>query len=300
MSQRVVPVLEIGGSHVTAGTVTWEDAVTVDVAAVRPLDPRGSRDAIVGAFLAAGGAVAAPVGATWGVACPSPFDYARGIALFTYAEVGKFEAIHGVDLRQAFLEGLPGRPAGVVFLNDADAFGIGEAATGAGAGFGRVVCFTLGSGVGSAFVDRGRSVNSGAAVPPEGRIHLTRFRGRPLEDTVSRRAIRRRHAEAGGGPADVREIADRARAGDATAARVFTDCLTDLGLAVGPWCAAFGAEAVVVGGSIARSWDLVAPALTRGLAQAERPWSGPVLQAGPGTDSQLVGTALAVVDKVAV
>ena len=85
-------------------------------------------------------------------------------------------------------------PSAVRFLNDADAFGVGEYAVGAARGHDRAVCITLGTGVGSAFLDRGRPVNSGPTVPPDGSIHLVVHDGRPIEETVSRRAIRTAYA----------------------------------------------------------------------------------------------------------
>ena len=68
--------------------------------------------------------------------------------------------------------------------------------SGAAAGRDRAVCVTLGTGVGSSFLHDGRPVTDGPTVPPEGRAHRITVDGLPLEDVVSRRAIRARHAEA--------------------------------------------------------------------------------------------------------
>ncbi|MGH1552605.1 hypothetical protein ACRAWF_12420 [Streptomyces sp. L7] len=121
---------------------------------------------------------------------------------------------------------------------------------------------TLGTGVGSAFLADSRIRDHGPGVPPEGRMDLTEIDGRPLEDTVSRRAILARYGDPA---ADVHDIADRARAGEERARRVLHDVFTDLGAVLGPRLLDFGATALVVGGSMARSWDLLAPALTAGL-----------------------------------
>ncbi|MET7543942.1 ROK family protein [Streptomyces sp. NPDC005507] len=56
-------------------------------------------------------------------------------------------------------------PGALRFPHDADAFGIGEYAAGAAAGHERALCVTLGSGIGSAFIDHGEPVNEGALVP---------------------------------------------------------------------------------------------------------------------------------------
>ncbi|GHJ39415.1 ROK family protein [Streptomyces sp. TS71-3] len=256
----MIPVLEIGGTHVTAALVDPRDG-HVTARTRGPLDAHGGAEDILGTVRRCADGLPAPAGARWGVAVPGPFDYARGIALF--AGVGKFEALYGVDVRTALLDGLRKRPGDVAFVNDAHAFLLGEWSTGAGRGHRRVVGITLGTGVGSAFLADGRIRESGPGVPPEGRLDLTELDGRPLEDSVSRRAILARYGDR---DADVRDVAERARAGEGRARRVLDDAFTGLGTVLGPRLADFGASALVVGGSIAGSWDLVAPALRSGLA----------------------------------
>ncbi|MFF2525136.1 ROK family protein [Streptomyces liangshanensis] len=256
----MIPVLEIGGTHVTAALVDLPGR-RVAHRTVLPLDPHGAAGEFLARVRRCAAGLPVPPGARWGVAVPGPFDYATGVARF--AGVGKFEALYGVDLRAALLGGLWHRPGDVVFLNDAHAFVAGEWFAGAARGHRRAVGITLGTGVGSAFLADGRVREDGPGVPPEGRMDLTEAGGRPLEDTVSRRAILARYGDPA---ADVRDVAERARAGEERARLVLARALTVLGEALGPRLADFGATALVVGGSIARSWDLVAPALRGGLA----------------------------------
>ncbi|MEV0849695.1 ROK family protein [Streptomyces sp. NPDC049954] len=264
-------MLEIGGTHVTAALVdTGRAAVLQDSVRHAALDPGAPAEEILGAVLACAREVAAPPGATWGAAVPGPFDYARGVARFS--GVGKFDALAGTDLGRALTAGLPGAGAHFRFLNDAHAFTLGEWAVGAGRGHGRVVGLTLGTGVGSAFLADGALADEGPGVPHEGHVHLLTIDGRPLEETVSRRALLRRYAaETGHSPddgVDVRDLAERARAGEAVAGRVLHRAFHALGAALAPWLSAFGAEAVIVGGSVARAWDLVRPAVDAGITQA--------------------------------
>ncbi|GAA5133601.1 hypothetical protein GCM10023320_60070 [Pseudonocardia adelaidensis] len=176
--------------------------------------------------------------------------------------------------------------ADVVFLNDAHAFGIGEWRAGTARGHDRVLVLTLGTGVGSCFLDRGTPVSSGPDVPPEGRADLLTIDGAPLEETVSRRALL---ARAGAGPGvDVRDLAERARAGDTATESLFTDAFAALGRAVAPWARRFGASLVVVGGAIAASWDLVAAPLHAGLSDGRAEL--PVVPASSG-HAGLVGAA---------
>ncbi|WP_049570657.1 ROK family protein [Streptomyces sp. SBT349] len=279
----MIPVLDIGGTHVTAALVDPASAVVTDRRR-EPLDARGAADAILGAVLRCAGELPAPEGAVWGVAVPGPFDYAAGVALFR--GVGKFDGLYGVDVREALLGGLRGRPSGVVFLNDAHAFAAGEWSAGAARGQRRCVGITLGTGVGSAFLVEGRPCREGPGVPPEGRVDLLRLGGRPLEDSVSRRAIRARYGDPA---ADVREIAARARAGEARARAVLEATFAALGSALRPCLVAFGAGGLVVGGSMAASWDIVGPALRAGIGSAGvRPAVGSL-----GGDAPLIGAARA-------
>ncbi len=266
-----MPVLEIGGTHVTAALVDLTAGEVVDGAGDRvPLPGAGDAQLLLAEITRCATALGADPGAAWGVAVPGPFDYAHGIAWFE--GVGKFDALRGVDLGEVLRAQIRPAPARVQFGNDAAAFALGEWGFGAGRGCGRMVGITLGTGVGSAFLADGDPVDSGDDVPPGGEVHRLSLHGLPLEDTVSRRAILRRFADrsAAAGRAveqdvDVHDVAGRARAGDQLAHDVLSEAFSQLGSALAPWLARFGASTVVVGGSISRSWDLIAPALRHGL-----------------------------------
>lgn len=280
----MIPVLEIGGTHVTAA---WTDAAATRVGGRvrRSLDAQGSAEEILGAIVGCARTLPVPPGAPWAVAVPGPFDYDRGVALFE--GVGKFDSLRGTDVRAALRARLPQRPGRVVFRNDAHAFLAGEWHAGAARGHRRCVGITLGTGVGSAFLADGRACRDGVGVPPQGRIDLVRVGGRPLEDTVSRRAIR---AGYGDPHADVRDIAERARAGDPRARRVLDQAFGALGEVLGPFLASFGATVLVVGGSMAASWDVVGPGLRGGLGDAPVA----VLTSDLADEAALIGAALAV------
>ena len=253
--------LDLGGTHVSAGRVDVERR-TVEESVRLPLRSDADGDELLERIL---GAAADVVGdaRVVGFASPGPFDYARGVAWLDH----KLEALYGVDLRAPLAQGLGVPPDAIAFVNDADAFAVGEWWAGAAAGQHRVVGITLGTGVGSAFLVDGAIVDSGPAVPPGGEIHRTTFHGAPLEDSVSRAALIARYGEEG---IDVEEIAVRARAGDARAREAFDDVSSELGAALAPWLESFDATCLVVGGSIAAAWDLVERGLRAALAGSER------------------------------
>jgi predicted NBD/HSP70 family sugar kinase len=289
-----VPVLEIGGSHVTAALVDLPAAEVLPGSIRHELSASGTVSDILEAIIACALAVPAPEGATWGVAIPGPFDYQRGVGLFT--GVGKFDSLYGVDMGAALAAGLPGHPGPIRFLNDAHAFARGESLFGAAVGHDRCVGITLGTGVGSAFLADGTVCDHGPAVPPEGRVDLLRIDGQPLEDVVSSRAIRRAYQQqTGTRPPDVAWIAQRVSLGDMTAADVLRTAFERLGEALTPWLASFGATMLVVGGSMTGSWNLIKPALETGIfGRTDEPTGSLAIAisvAARGDDAALLGAA---------
>jgi glucokinase len=293
---QLVGALEVGGTHVTAALVDVGTCRILDPSrSRRPLDGSGSASTILGTLVDAASSVCTGdgPGMPLGVAIPGPFDYARGIA--RYEGVAKFETITGADVGAALRAGLRGAASRVAFLNDAVAFALGEWAAGAATGHDRVVGITLGTGVGSGFIDDGRVVDDDARVPPDGSVHLLTIGGQPLEDVVSRRALLRAAARIPGLPSgtDVRELAAMARVGDNAARAVFDEAFEALGRALAPWLARFEASVLVVGGSMTGSWDVVQPPLVRGVLAAE-PRLAPMLvrRAERSEDSALIGAAV--------
>ena len=283
-----VGVLELGGTHVTAARVEG-DGVVPGSWVRRPLRPDGGRAELLGAILQAAVAAHRPEVGAWGVAVPGPFDYEHGICAIR--GVHKLDALHGVDLRAELAGALRlGDGRRVRFLNDADAFLLGEWLAGAAKGRRRCVGVTLGTGLGSAFLADGQICHHGAGVPPDGRLDLVAFRGRPVEETISRRGLLARYrACRPGSDLDVEQVAARARAGEAAARQTFAEVMAALGEFLAPWLRGFGASCLVVGGSIARAWDLIEPALRPALAGL--PHLEVVARAANLDDAALLGAA---------
>nr|AGU09834.1 hypothetical protein [uncultured organism] len=300
-----IPVLEVGGTHVTAALVDESDWSVVAGSSTRgDIRAQGSADEILDDVSRAAAAITAfshgdgdSLGSSrWAVAIPGPFDYQNGVGRFE--RVGKFDSLNGVDVRQGLIERILPAPVEMLFLNDADAYGVGEYATGAGRRVERLICITLGTGIGSSFLAAGEPITTGPTVPRSGDVHTLTFRGRDLEDTVSRRAIRAEFARRsrqrahGGEPFDVHEIATLAHGGDVIANEVFFDLFSALGEALAPSVSRFGGECLVVGGSMAASWNLVEPALRAGLAiPASHLGALPIRRAEHPEDSPIVGAA---------
>lgn len=254
MTSRTVGALDIGGTHVSAGRVDLASA-SVDPRSrlFEPLPPRGGRDSLLAGIVRVTRSIARPSIAGLGVAVPGPFDYTSGVSEMTH----KLDGLRGVDLRSELYaaSGLPD-PAAIRFLNDAEAFLLGEWWAGAARGHRRAVGVTLGTGIGSAFSDEGEVVRAGAEVPPGGELYKLHFRGSPVEETISSAALLSGYDASPDAGVDVEHIANRAVAGEPAARRVFVDLGVALAQFLTPWVQAFGPSCLVVGGSIARSWAL--------------------------------------------
>lgn len=301
-------VVDVGGSHVTAAAVRLGEGGADLLSRIeRSVDSHAAGDDVLDAWAvacveAATEAGIRPSGCEWGFAMPGPFDYERGIG--HYARVGKFDRLAGVDVRAGLARRLGVDPGRVLFVHDAGAYGIGEWRFGSPSRHARFVCVTLGTGVGSAFVDGGDLVFDRSDVPPGGEAHRLPFDGRDLEETISTRALLAHYArsalDAGVDPGvelgvdlTVKELAARARAGDARAQQSFDTAMEGLALALGPWLASFDATALVVGGSISRSWDVLERGFRAGLA-ASAPELASTLAVTPSrllADAPLFGVA---------
>jgi len=264
MPHRPIGVMDVGGSHVTAALLGPSGAVAERRDA--RLDSGAPRERLLEQLLAPARELARP-GLSWAIALPGPFDYPAGVG--TFAGVGKFQSIAGVDLRFAVSAALGTSAADVHFVNDAIAYGIGEWTADVERAT-RFVCITLGTGVGSSFLDRGMPVESGEEVPPHGWAFLIEVDGQPLERSVSTAAIVAAYRRAAGQSRQVREIAAAASAGDPVAESVFVRAMETLGAAIAPYLSRFSTDELVIGGGMARSWSLLEVPLRAGLSREYR------------------------------
>jgi glucokinase len=82
------------------------------------------------------------------LAMPAPFDYKQGVCLIK--EQGKFKSLYGVNVKKELSSQLEIDETSINFINDAQAFLLGESVFGGGIGLNSLLGITLGSGLGSA------------------------------------------------------------------------------------------------------------------------------------------------------
>ena len=211
-SADVVGALDIGGTHVSGGRVqVASTSVERRSRITAPLPPNGGRTEVLAVISEVTRTIAGPEVGRLGVAVPGPFDYARGVSEIAH----KLDGLYGVDLRSELCAAaaLPD-PAAIRFLNDAEAFLLGEWWAGAARRHVRAVGITLGTGLGSAFIDGGEIVRTGAGVPPDGELYRRQFRGAPVEqDDLARALCSSAYGATRDEDLDVEQIAARAVAG---------------------------------------------------------------------------------------
>ncbi|OLV16427.1 ROK family protein [Deinococcus marmoris] len=257
-----VLALDIGGTHVTAASVTaGELGPQVRLA----VDGRASAGEILeiwarGALLGVG---QTPVSAV-GISVPGPFDYAGGIARFEH----KLSALKDLDIGAALRERWQGTPLdglSISFFNDAVAFALGESTARQGQGIHRLLGLTLGTGLGSGFIVDGRPGTAEEGVPSGGEVWQLPFRGGVVEDFTSAPALRRAYQALSGEELDARQIAQLAETDNARAQQVYQDLGRDLAAALSPCVQVFRPDLIVLGGQVSRAWAHFETPLRAGL-----------------------------------
>ncbi|WP_374017177.1 ROK family protein [Paenibacillus thiaminolyticus] len=275
--EAVTLALDAGGTALK-GAVVAGGRLVPGLTGQWPSRADGEPDAIVAGFAAAcGQLLAAYTAATGpeshaagaplriGFAFPGPFDYAAGVARLQ--GLGKYERLYGVNVRESLraefarqaMRGIPHAAelarADIRFANDALLFALGLGRRYPGES---LLCLTLGTGLGSAFIEAGQPVAGRDGVPPGGLLYAQPYRGQPADGQFGRRGILRLAGELGAGDAggDVHDLAAAAYGGDPGAAAVFAAYGRRLSEFLAPYVAAFRPRRLILGGQIAKSASL--------------------------------------------
>ncbi len=252
--------MDIGGTFIKAGL--WNGREMKEMPAV-PVDSQAGRKEVLGALCKVV-SKALDLGDVNGVGCciPGPFDYARNVSLMKH----KFASIEGLDLAAELRSLMPpirGVPVG--FCHDAVAFLSGEIHFGGASACKRVMGVTLGTGIGVAVAfDGAMQLNALGSPAPEASIWSKPYRGGTVEDHVSAKALIARYRQRRNGfdvSRGVAGIAEDARAGDREALSVFNELGQDLGELLPAHARNLGIERVVIGGQIAKAFELFGPCL---------------------------------------
>ena len=229
-----------------------------------------------------------------GVGCPGPLDLKGGRVLNPPNLLGwdNFEIV-------AWLEDRLGVRA--VLNNDANVAGLAEAVLGAGKGCESVAFVGVSTGVGGAFVHRGRiycGANGNAAefwnmiVNEDPYCHRSANPG-SLNEQCSGSGLARIARERYGREMGARELFGLYRAGDATAKEIVARQADTLARGVANITCTLDPEVIVIGGSVAfHNPEYVELARRRALEYVNYPAALDVRPAQLGDDAGLIGAAL--------
>ena len=256
MSQDIEPcvlVYDVGGSHISAA-VCFKEGFRLGTVVRANLPEEQTSQAFVEVLHSLGVKASEDVDGVEGaeLAMPGPFDYAKGISWMKH----KLPYLYGVNISEALATRFGWKASQVRFLNDAAAYLLGEVGAGAARRVERVVCFTLGTGVGSGFAVGGHVVTEGKGVPPGGEIWNVPYEGGIVEDQISTRALQRAYQERKGQEREVASIAHYATGGEPLSIEVFEEFGRNLGMALKKLVKDFAPDVVVLGGGISRSAHL--------------------------------------------
>lgn len=240
-----------------------------------------------------------------GIGVPGVVDYERGVI----CQSPNFPLWKNLPLRSMLFEtvGITAR-----IDNDANAIASGEAAYGAGRGFGSFICITLGSGVGGGLILDGK-IYRGAdgmagevghmTIHPDGYPCTCGNRG-CLEQYASRNGLKNMVSRDNlfGDLTDVflkdpdfpERLYEAGKNGDEKIAGYFHDFGKSLGVAAGSLLNIFNVKLIVLCGGLSRSFDLFGRAL---LEEAEKRcfqavWRGARIATGElGEDAGILGAA---------
>lgn len=202
-----------------------------------------------------------------GFGFPGPFDYDQGICLIQGLD--KYDAIYKVNLRTHITQQIQehadlgeqfNTDLRILFINDADAFALGESHFGRAKSFQKIICLTLGTGIGASFIEEGRIVNH--LIPLQGRIHLANYHDGVAETYISRRGIIRIATSLGIDceHMDVIDLANLATQGHLASRKVFIEFGRILGEVMIPFIRTFKPNCLSLGGQISKSAPLFLPA----------------------------------------
>ncbi len=254
--------VDIGGTHVTVCLVDKARAEFHKPSYSRVhIDPSLEKEAVIqtwaGVIKESFAKGQQPVGKV-GIAMPGPFDYEKGISFIK--GLNKYECLYGENVKDLLAQALGVQSSQISMINDASAYLMGELYAGAGRGYQNVVGITLGSGLGSASFYNN--------ILEDGDLYAFPYANGKAEDLVSAHWLLCTYEEKTGEKlSGVRELAEKVET-DKSARELFTTYGRNLGAVLALRYKEQAPQAVIIGGNIAKSWDLFIPATEATLKEA--------------------------------
>jgi glucokinase len=262
--------LDVGGTLIKAALLNSEYEVIANSYSITPIDSNGPSEKVINTItsvLEEKFYKARALGEVRGIGLcfPEFSDYKKGIIAVMK---DKFQNSAGINLRDEIIKKLGLSPNFlIVFEEDSIAFLKGEVHLGNADDFNRIIGLTLGTGLGSAFMDGGKIVRNAPGVPPNGELGYLPYKGGIIEDIISSKGITSVYKRYTGiTEKDVRSIALRAKKGDINGIQTFVEFGQTAGHLLKPYVKDFNTECIIIGGQIAKSFELFAVPLKKELS----------------------------------
>lgn len=294
--EKCIYALDAGGSYLKCALIDGKLNVIPGTHDSAPADSAGGTPADIRAAYAAlavrAKARAAEKGyeiVSVGMDTPGPFDYPTG----TFRMTHKYTALYGVSVLPWFAEDFPGAPVHIIHDSAAFILGASRALADGEAKYESIAAVMLGTGLGFALMCGGQPLlnpNGGPLVS----IYRSPLRGEEAEELISARGIVRCYRECSGtadsSALSAKEVALRAKSGDAAALRAYSDTGILLGELLAPILAEYRVGTLLLGGQISRDCALFMPGLCDTLSASG--YCGRVLPAPNADDAHLIGAAM--------
>ncbi|WP_103071982.1 ROK family protein [Aquimarina sediminis] len=260
--------VDIGGSHITVATI---DTKNHDIPEANLLstyvDSTASANEIINVWISAlqksiDSLNQKPLEGIC-IAIPGPFNYPNGI--FAYKMEHKFASLFGLNIKEIIIRQLMlPKSIPLRFYNDAACFGIGESWKGKLKFSKKALAITLGTGFGATFLNNGVPMLSGNGVPQNGELYHIPFKNGIADEYFSTRWFIKKYKDLTDltitGVKDLTQTRD-----NKFVAQVFSHFSKNLGCFLSPWLKEYNADAIVIGGNIAKAWDFFAEDLRNEL-----------------------------------
>lgn len=268
MKDNLAIGVDVGGSHISSAIVDIDEGSFLSEINTDPIDKEASAEKIISGWcdninktalsLKNGSKVRVSL------AMPGPFDYDKGFSLIT--GVRKFDSLFGMNVGASMFPRLR-KINEIRFVNDAAAYALGECWWGEARNYRKVIVLTLGTGVGSCFIDDHRVLTEGPGVPENGYVYNLPFEGGMVNDEFSTNWIVRKYEEMTGvkvsGALDVASNYDH----DLAARQIFDEYGKRLAKFIVSLTSEFKADAVLLGGNIAKNHVYFGKALDNSLSK---------------------------------
>jgi glucokinase len=283
--QRFVLSADIGGSHITAAVIDLQQNVLCSGTLSRfPVNCHGSQEEILQSWsqcLLTAKANFADNICGLSLALPGPFEYDTGICRIK--GLSKYESLYGVNVKQQLADLLDMSPDLMLFKNDAESFLHGEVCAGAAKGYGNVIGFTLGTGMGSAISVNGRTTDANWGA--------VSFGGSIADDFFSTRWFLNAYRQRSGTRCDnVRDLAVLAE-NEPAAMDIFKLFAKNFAGFLQNYVVYYKPDVVLIGGNIAKAASLFMPDLKQFLRTCIDP--NRIVLANLGEHAALLGAAFA-------